>query len=211
MMKKAVLLLMLAVFGMEVQAQEAVPLSKQESQNVAIALTDAASMMQTMQCRFVQSKTSSMLAEPTVSEGVMLYAAPDKMRWEYTSPYTFALVVNGENIFKVTDGQAEKLDSKSGRMYQGMVDLIMGSASGKKLFDDKIFDVIFYDEGSFLRAEMTPKRRDMKRMFKQLVFRFNKTTYNISSVEFIEAGSDVTSIRFEEMEINVSMSEEMFQ
>ena len=210
-MKKTVFFLMLVVFGLACRAQEAVPLSKQESQELTVALTEAAASMQTMQCRFVQHKTSSMLVEPTVSDGVMFYAAPDKMRWEYISPYAFALVVNGDNIVKVTDGKTEKLDGKSGRMYQGMADLIVGSASGKKLFDDSSFDIAFYDEDPFWRVDMTPKRRDMKRMFKQLVFRFEKDTSIINNVEFIEAGGDVTSIQFEDRRFNEPVSEELFQ
>ena len=166
--------------------------------------------MQTMQCRFMQEKSSSMLAEPSIAKGTMHYVAPDRMRWEYIEPYAFALVVNGEQIVKVTDGKAEALDAKSGRMYQGMVGLIMGSASGKKLFDTSVFDVVLYDEDVCWRAEMTPKRRDMKRMFSQLVFRFDKKTNGISRVEFKDAGGDVTSIRFEDMKLNGAIDEKVF-
>ena len=143
-------------------------------------------------------------------KGTMHYATPDRMRWEYIEPYAFALVVNGEQITKVTDGKVETLDGKSSRMYQGMVSLIMGSASGKKLFDASVFDVVLYDDNEFWRAEMTPKRRDMKRMFSQLVFRFDKKTNGISRVEFKDAGGDVTSIRFEEIRLNEVIGENVF-
>ena len=202
MKKKTIFILLLALLTTSVWAQSEKPLSEAESQKVVASLTQAASSMQTLQCRFVQEKTSSMLAEPSIAKGTMHYAAPDRMRWEYTEPYAFALVVNGEQIVKVTDGKAEALDGKSGRMYQGMVGLIMGSASGKKLFDPTVFDVALYDDNEFWRAEMTPKRRDMKRMFGQLVFRFDKKTNGISRVEFKDAGGDVTSIRFEEIKVN---------
>ena len=146
MKKKAVFILLLALLSTSVWAQNEKPLTEAESQKVISALTQAASSMQTLQCRFVQEKTSSMLAEPSIAKGTMHYASPDRMRWEYTEPYAFALVVNGEQITKVTDGKAETLDGKSSRMYQGMVSLIMGSASGKKLFDASVFDVALYDD-----------------------------------------------------------------
>ncbi len=203
-------MLMLALLGVSVWAQKAQPLTEAESQKVVAELTEAAAAMQTLQCRFVQEKTSSMLAEPSVSEGTMHFASPDKMRWEYTAPYAFALVVNGDRIVKVTDGKAEVLEGKTGRMYQGIVDIIMGSASGKKLFDTSVFDVVMYDDDTFWRAEMTPKRRDMKRMFSQLVFRFDKKTKGISRVEFKDAGGDVTSIRFEDIKLNEAIGEKVF-
>ncbi len=210
MKKKTVLMLLLTMLGLGLWAQNAKPLTEAEGQKVMATLTEAASSMQTLQCRFVQEKTSLMLAEPSVAEGTMHFAAPDRMRWEYTAPYAFALVVKGERIVKVTDGKAEVLDGKSGRMYQGMVGLIMGSASGKKLFDATVFDVAMYDEGDCWKAEMTPKRRDMKRMFSQLVFRFDKKTTGISRVEFKDAGGDVTSIRFEDIKLNEAIGEKVF-
>ena len=167
--------------------------------------------MQSMQCRFVQEKTSTMLAEPSVAQGTMHYAALDRMRWEYTDPYAFALVVNGDRIVKVTDGKAEVLEGNAGRMYQGIVSIVMGSASGKKLFDTSTFDVAIYDDGALWKAQMTPKRRDMKRMFSQLVFRFDKKTNGIDRVEFVGSNGDVTSIRFEEIILNEAIGEEKFQ
>lgn len=210
MKKKSILMLLLTLLTVSVWAQNEKLLTEAESQKVVAELTEAAASMQTLQCRFVQEKTSTMLAEPTVAEGTMHYAAPDRMRWEYSSPYAFALVVNGERIVKVTEGKAEVLDGKSNRMYQGIVSIIMGSASGKKLFDTTVFDVVLYDEGDTWRAEMTPKRRDMKRMFSQLVFRFDKKAKGISRVEFKEAGGDVTSIRFEDIKLNEAIGKEVF-
>lgn len=200
---------MLVVLSLMVSAQT--QLSEAQSNELMASLTEVAASMQTMQCRFVQQKTMAMLTEPQVAEGRMYYASPDRLRWEYTAPYAFALVVNGERIVRVTDGKAEVLDAKSGRMYQGIVNIIMDSASGRKLFDTSSFDVVLFDDYAFWRAEMTPKRRDMKRMFRQLVFRFDKKTNCISQVELIEAGGDVTEIRFEEMKVDETIPEERFQ
>ena len=208
-MKKLLLSLMFVAVSLMVTAQT--QLSENQTNEVIASLTKAAASMQSMQCRFVQEKTSSMLAEPSVAEGTMHYAAPDRMRWEYTTPYAFALVVNGERLVKVTDGKAEVLEGNAGRMYQGMVNLIIGSASGKKLFDTTVFDIVFYDDNGFWRADMTPKRRDMKRMFSQLVFRFDKKTNGISRVEFVSTNGDITSIRFEEIKVNEAIGEEKFR
>ena len=207
-MKRVLFSILLVVFSITAFAQT--QLTEIQSQEVINQLTQAAASMQSMQCRFVQEKTSTMLAEPSVAQGTMHYAAPDRMRWEYTTPYAFALIVNGERIVKVTDGKAEVLEGNAGRMYQGMVGLIMGSASGKKLFDPTVFDIILYDDNGFWRADMTPKRRDMKRMFSQLVFRFDRKTNVISRVEFVEAGGGTTSIRFEDIKLNVVIDEKTF-
>lgn len=208
-MKRLWLSILFVAMGLFASAQT--QLSESQSKEIMASLTKATSSMQTMQCRFVQSKTMSMLAEPSVSEGKMYFSSPDRLRWEYLTPYPFALVVNGEKIVKVTDGKAEVLDGNSGRMYQGITNMIMGSASGKKLFDASTFDVVLYDDDTCWKAEMTPKRRDMKRMFNQLVFHFDKKSQVIDHVEFIEPKGDKTVIRFEEIRLNEKIGEERFQ
>ena len=174
----------------------------QTQEEVTQMLTQAAASMQCMNCRFTQQKTMAMLTEPTVSEGLMVYNAPNKMRWEYTSPYAFALVVNGDKITKTTDGNEEILDAKSGRMYQGIVSIIMSSATGQKLFDKSMFDVEIIDDGDFWRADMKPKKNSMKRMFTMLTFYFSKNDNIINKVEMKEASGDVTTIQFYDMKIN---------
>ena len=202
----AILLLALSMFA-TAQTQ----LSESQSREVVSSLTEAATSMQTLQCRFVQQKTMSMLAEPTISEGTLHYAAPDKMRWEYAKPYPFALIVNGAQTIRIKDGKAETLDANQAKMYKGLADLIMGSTSGKKLFDTTAFDIVLFDDGNVWKAEMTPKRRDMKRMFSQLVFRFDKTMQTATQVEFIEPNGDKTLIRFEEIELDVVIDDGTFK
>ena len=207
-MKRVLLSIVLALWG--IMAFSQTPLSETQSQEVMDALTRTAASMQTLQCRFVQENTSSMLAESSVSEGQMVFSAPDKMIWKYLKPYAFALIVNGERIVKETNGQIEVLDGNSNRMYQGLVSLIMGSATGKNLFDTSMFNVTLYDDDAFWKAEMTPKRRDMKRMFSQLVFRFDKKTNGISRVEFHGTSGDVTDIRFEDILLNEAVDDTLF-
>ena len=208
-MKRLWLSILFVALGLFASAQTS--LSEAQSQELMASLTKAASSMQTMQCRFVQSKTMAMLTEPSVSKGSMYFSSPDRLRWEYLTPYPFALVVNGERIVKVTDGKAEVLEGNSGRMYQGIVGMIMGSASGKKLFDTSAFDAVLYDDGAFWKAEMTPKRRDMKRIFSQLVFHFDKKTQVIDHVEFIEPKGDKTEIRFEDVRLNEAINDNVFK
>ena len=207
-MKKLVLSFLFVTMGLLVSAQT--NLSSTQCDDLKTTLINTVASIQTMHCRFVQQKTMTMLTEPIVSEGILYYAVPDKMRWEYTSPYQFALIVNGKQTIRIKDGKAEKLDTYQGRMYKGLADIIMGSASGKSLFDASLFDVELYDDGKCWKAEMTPKRRDMKRMFNLLVFRFNKQTQIIEQVDFVELNGDLTTIRFESILLNEAEDERVF-
>ncbi|MCR5039329.1 MAG: outer membrane lipoprotein carrier protein LolA [Bacteroidales bacterium] len=191
-------------------ASAQVQLSVEQQNELISSVTKITSSMQTMKCSFVQQKTMAMLMEPTVSKGVMYYVSPDKMRWEYIEPYQFALVFNGEKIIRIKEGKAEVLDANQGKMYKSLADLMIGCVVGNKLFDASAFDMVFYDEGSFWKMEMTPKRRDMKRMISQLVFYFDKTKSIVSQVEYRESNGDTTMIRFEDVQMNEVVEMSLF-
>ena len=173
----------------------------QSNDEIMAKLTQAAASMKSMQCNFTQNKTMSMLAEPTVSKGRMCYVSPDKMKWEYTDPYPFAIKVNGDKMTKVADGKEEILDTKN-RMYQGMMKIIMSSATGKNLFDKSTFDVTISSDGNFWRADMKPKKSDMKRMFSTMTFYFEKKRDIINKVVLTEANGDNTTIQFTDIILN---------
>ena len=175
----------------------------QSNDEIMAKLTQAAASMKSMQCNFTQNKTMSMLAEPTVSKGRMCYVSPDKMKWEYTDPYPFAIKVNGDKMTKVADGKEEILDTKN-RMYQGMMKIIMSSATGKNLFDKSTFDVTISSDGNFWRADMKPKKSDMKRMFSTMIFYFEKKRDIINKVVLTEANGDNTTIQFTDIILNAN-------
>ena len=175
----------------------------QSNDEIMAKLTQAAASMKSMQCNFTQNKTMSMLTEPTVSKGIMCYVSPDKMKWEYTDPYPFAIKVDGEKMTKIADGKEEILDTKN-RMYQGMMKIIMSSATGKNLFDKSTFDVTISSDGNFWRADMKPKKSDMKRMFSTMTFYFEKKRDIINKVVLTEANGDNTTIQFTDIILNAN-------
>ena len=208
-MKRILFFVLLVFMGVASSAQER--LDESRTQELMDQLSQVAASMQTMHCRFVQENNMSILAEPSMSEGVMYYIASDKMRWEYVTPYAFALVVNGDRLLKVEEGKVEAIEGRSGRMYRGMTNLIMDGVTGQKLFDTSTFEVVFYDDEQLWRAEMTPLHSGMKRMFSKLVFRFDKSSGNIHDVDFMDASGNVTSIRFEDIRINEEIEMDKFQ
>ena len=54
--------------------------------------------LKTMEARFTQQQESSMLAAPEASKGTFSYAAPDKVRWEYSSPSPITVVIRGDEM-----------------------------------------------------------------------------------------------------------------
>jgi len=209
-MRKLSLVLLFSMMGIFASAQSTVPLSEKRCEEVIQEITRATQAMQTIQCRFVQSKVMAMLAEPSVSEGRLYYAAPDCMCWEFEKPYSSSFIVNGEQIIRTNDGKKEVTDTNSNRMFKGLSDFIMGSISGQKLFDKTAFNIMIFDEGNNWRTELFPLKRDMKRMFQTIVFRFEKKTSNINSMEMTSPNGDLTRIQFMDVVSNQPIKDAVF-
>ena len=144
-------------------------------------ITQKASSMKEFKSVFVQEKTSYLLAKPAVSEGEMEYVANTRnLSWVYTKPNHLELHFDHDVIRKVTDEGEEILDAKKDRMYYGMMNVIID----------------IQEDGTYWKVEMTPRKRDMKRMFSKLTFFFGLDDKIIDRVEFTEVSGDTTMILF---------------
>ena len=174
-----------------------------QSQDEVIELiTQAAASIKCINCQFIQQKTMAMLKEPAVSRGIISYKSPDKIRWEYTTPYSFALVVDGEKIVRITDSIEDVLDMKTARMYQGFVNSIMDITKGKNVFDKSMFDIDINNTNWLWIVKVQPKKHNMKRIFTTLTVDYRKTDKIINRIEITQACGVTTTIHFFDVKIN---------
>ncbi len=157
--------------------------------------------IQSLSCQFTQTKQSSLLVDNAVAKGEMSYSRPKSMRWEYTSPYTYALVVEGDSLSMTGAEGNKKPNQNANRMMKEMSSLIIGSINGERLFDERTFSINIYEETGCYRVKMNPKRKDMQRMFQNITFLFGSDDYTVRSVVLTEKSGDATTINFENVTI----------
>ena len=68
--------------------------SAAQAKTMIAKINAAAAKIRTIQCDFQQTKTLSFLNDKMVSKGVMSYDHAGKLRWEYTSPYSYVFIIN---------------------------------------------------------------------------------------------------------------------
>lgn len=156
--------------------------------------------IQSLLCQFTQTKQSSLLVDNAEAKGKMSYSRPKSMRWEYITPYSYALVVEGDSLSMTGNGTANT-NQKANRMMKEMSSLIIGSINGERLFDERTFSINIYEETGCYRVKMNPKRKDMQRMFQNITFLFGSDDYTVRSVVLTEKSGDATTINFENLTI----------
>ena len=88
-------------------------------------LTLILSVILNLTADFTQTKSVAMMREPQVSQGKMVYRAPDYLKWEYTFPNAVVWEMNGQ-------------ESNVSPQIQNLLRMIMASISGAEESDDKL-------------------------------------------------------------------------
>jgi len=164
-----------------------------------------------LQCNFIQKKEMSMLAEASVSKGMMYFKAPDAIRWEYTSPQAFAFVMNqGQSVVKNNKGTTA-MDAQSSKMIKSMTEMILGMINGKGLMENKNFSAEYYVNQMQTQIKLIPKSSRIKMMFSSINVFVDSETYLANVIVMNETGGDVTTITLSNIKRNSDISDEKFK
>lgn len=204
-MKKLILFFMFLSLGLTgTQAQ--VNQAKVKQQINAVA-----SSLKTMQCDFVQTKYLKMLNDKMVSKGKMYYQQSNKLRWEYTSPYSYTFVLNGSQVLISKGNRNDVINVNQSKVFKEIARIMMNSVVGNCLNDTKDFAVSINGNASEYVATLIPKQKQMKQMFQKIVLHFNKQKSTVSKVELIEKKGDHTVIELRNVKTNSAINAGVFR
>ena len=184
--------------------------SAAQAKTMIAKINAAAAKIRTIQCDFQQTKTLSFLNDKMVSKGVMSYDHAGKLRWEYTSPYSYVFIINNNRVHIKTSKNSNTIDIRSSRLFQGIARVMMNSVTGKSLSNDNDFSVEMMTQGDEWIASLTPKGKEMKALFKTIRLHFDSQKQMVSKVEMIEKNGDNTVIQLMHVKTNGKIEESTF-
>lgn len=184
--------------------------SQSAEQQIINKINVAASKLTTMQCDFVQVKNVKLLNEKITSNGKMFYSQPNKLRWEYFSPYTYTFILSGNKVTLQKDKKSNIIDVHQNKMFREIVNIMMNSVVGKCLSDKKSFKTTVTDSSSEWIATLIPQSKELKQMFSKIVLHFNKQQSVIVKVDMFEKNGDSTTITLENIVKNIIINEKVY-
>jgi outer membrane lipoprotein carrier protein len=189
-----------------------IPLSAQQltEEQIKQKVNQTASAMKTMQCDFVQTKHLKMLNNDFVSHGKMYYQQSNKLRWEYTSPYSYTFILNNDQVLLKNKQRNDLIDVKQNKLFKEIVRIMMSSVVGNCLADDKNYKVSIATIGNEWVATLLPQRKDMKQMFQKLVLHFHAKKSVVNTVELYDKNGEKTIIELKNIRINETIHPHMF-
>lgn len=185
-------------------------MAQQNETQIRQKISQAASAMKTMQCDFVQTKHLKMLNDDMISKGKMYYQQSNRLRWEYTAPYTYTFILSNDKVLLKNKQRNDVIDVNQNKLFKEIARLMMNSVVGNCLSDEKSFKSTISIVGGEWVATLLPQRKDMKQMFQKMVLHFNQKQAIVTQVELIEKNGDRTVIELKNIKTNETINANMF-
>jgi outer membrane lipoprotein-sorting protein len=170
----------------------------------------ASSKTTTITADFTQVKEMSFLEEKATSSGKFYFEKEKKLRWEYTEPFTYAIILNNNRIRIIDEGKSKDFDASSNRMFLQISEVMTGMVNGT-LLNSPEFSATWYDEGTNYRADLIPTGTTMKDYLSRIVIRVNRQDYTVEELKIYEKSGDYTQINFRNKKLNETIPAEIFR
>lgn len=182
----------------------------QKEQKIIEQIGTAAQAMKTMQCDFTQTKHLKMLNDNMVSKGKMYYQQTNKLRWEYTSPYTYTFILNDTKVLLKKGDRNDVIDVNQNKMFKEIARMMMNSVVGKCLSDTKSFKTSIAETPAEYVATLLPQKKDIKQMWTKLILHFDRKQNMVVKVEMHEKNGDSTIIELQNTQTNKKIDAKVF-
>ena len=173
-------------------------------------LSEATKRINTLECDFTQEKNLSVVAEQVISKGKFYFKKENQLRWEYTDPFSYIIIIRNNEIYIKDDSKESHFDAQSNKIFGEINNIIVGSIRGTILNDEKNFRVNFSEGNDLNMVRLYPKTPGLKNFFSEIRIYFDRLDYTVTRLEILESSGDNTRIVFSNKKQNLPVPDEKF-
>lgn len=207
-MKKLLFILIAALATLTATAQT--KLTEAQQKPIVEKINKATAAMNSMQCSFTQTKSMKLLSKKMESSGVMYYKRTNKLRWQYTAPYEYTFVLNGDKVHIKSAKSTQKINVQDNKMFRQVSNIILSTMTGGSLKSSADFMVEVYRNGKTYFAKLFPKKKELKQIYQVIEIYFNPELTMVSSVKMVEKTGDATVVKLNNVKTNTPINEKVF-
>jgi outer membrane lipoprotein-sorting protein len=166
--------------------------------------------MQTIEANFIQEKNLSVLSEKIITKGRFLFKKENKLRWEYTEPFHYLIILNNGTMFIQDEDKKSRVDIRNNKMFESINSIIIGCVQGNLFNDEKKFLSVFFENNVSFVVKLKPIAQNLKEYLSEIRIWFDKNDLSVTRIEMQEPSGDYTRIDFTGKKINTHLSDEKF-
>ncbi len=173
------------------------------------SIHSAAQNIRSVQAAFTQEKHLQILAQPLLSHGLLIFSAPDRLRWEYQAPLPSVLLMDEGRIQRfVKTGDTWTEDASAALPAMSFVMQEIGRWMNGRFDENPDFDARLEPDG---RIVLTPRQAALATVIQKIVLQLAKTPGVIESVTVYEDDVNFTRLHFKDVTVNRPIDPAMFK
>jgi outer membrane lipoprotein-sorting protein len=172
-------------------------------------LKTAAGTVSSVRAGFSQEKHMKILARPLVSEGILLFQAPDSLRWEYRHPVQSILLLHKGKTRRFVQKNGNLVEDASANLQsmQVVVQEITRWLNGR--FDDNPAFAARLAPGR--KIVMAPREESFARLIQRIEVILSDRPAVIKTVMIFESEDSFTKLDFKDVILNQKLDDTLFR
>lgn len=163
----------------------------------------------TIRSEFIQEKYMDILSDILTSKGNITFKKPNKLRWEYTDPFQYLIILNQNKMHIKDDEKTNTIDLEASKVFQEINNLIINIVQGD-ILDSSKFDIAYFQSQSGFMAKLKTKNGKMKDIINCIEIVFDKEGYSVNRIKLLEPSGDYTNIIFTNRKLNERVDDDAF-
>jgi len=186
------------------------PLDAKAIANLRTRVKETAHATSTIACDFRQEKEMGLIAEKIITTGKFLLKKEKKLRWEYTDPFSYIIVIDNDRISIKDDKKVSQFNIQSNKVFLEINRVILGSIQGTLFNDRENFSATFYENPTAWIVKLKTLKPQLRESISEIVIWFNRKDYSVLRLDMNESSGDFTRITLNSRKTNQPIGDEMF-
>ena len=177
---------------------------------VQVKLAKSNAAINTITSDLSQTKNMVLLSEKIKSKGKFYFMKEDKVRIEYTSPYSYLLVMNKGQILVKDEQKSSRVNTRASKTMQSVNRIMIDCMRGTVL-NNPDFKAAMYENNTGYLISLAPVAADMKKLFQSIDVYLSKNGFDVTRLTMKENGGDLTDMYFTNTKHNTALHEALFK
>ena len=173
-------------------------------------ISKASQAVESVQADFTQTKRLKMLNDAMVSKGRMWCTQPNRLRWEYTTPYASLFILNDNKVLFKNSKRSNTLNANRHKRIREMIRIMIPSNLGKVLSQKKDFHATAETTSNQHILTLVPQKKELKQMFARIVLYYDRKQAVVTQIEMFEKNGDSTTIQLSSIKKNIVINPSVF-
>lgn len=203
--------LMIVAFFSVLSMTAQTKLTKEQEKVVLEKMEKSSNALHSLHCDFVQSKKMKILNKEMISKGVLYFKKPDKIRWQYTTPYDYTFIMNGDKVQIKSSKSTKNIDIQGNKIFRQVTSIILNTITGGGLKNSPDFDVELFKLNDVYFAKMRPKKKEVMQVYSSIEVYFNTSLTMVETIKMIEKSGENTVVKLISPKVNSQINENVFK